>query len=65
MFDIRNANVLFTSCDREVSIITARLADQDYDTLMALGRGTMYVTMPRMALKYNLPNHVMLGLWCD
>ena len=64
MFDIRNANVVFNS-DKEVSIVTAELADQDLEVLMALGRGTMYSSIPGMALKYNLPNRVLLGLWCD
>lgn len=64
MFDIRKATVVFDS-DKEVSIITAKLVDQDLEAIMALGRGTMYSSIPGMALKYNLPNRVLLGLWCD
>jgi len=64
MFNIRKANVVFGS-DKEVCIINAKLADQDLEALMALGRGIMYSSVPGMALKYRLSNRVMLGLWCD
>ena len=62
MFDIKNARVSLYK-NKEISSIDANFCDQDYDTIMRLGRGKMYDTVPAMVLKYNLPNGVIVSLW--
>ncbi len=65
MFHIVNAIVAMYSNSKYVSHIIAKLEDQDYDTLMALGRGIEFKVHSINALCYHLPNGVMVALRTD
>lgn len=65
MFDLVNAHVVFFEHSKEISYIIAKLNDQEYSTLKALGRGKAFKLHAVDALYYSLPNSVMVTLRTD
>jgi len=65
MFHIANAHVEFYDFSTTIAYIVAHIQDQSYETLMRLGRGRMYDSISNQALKYNLPNGLMVMLRTD
>lgn len=67
MFVIRNSNVeLFKNSNgdrNKVTIISSKLEDQTYETLMHIGRGQMFSDPATNALKYELNKSISLYLW--
>jgi len=61
MFEIRKANVMYHG-DSKVAFVSARIEDQDFDTLLHLGRGQMFRAYSGMGLRYANDN---IFLWCD
>jgi len=63
MWTIKNAFVTFYEGGK-VGLVNGNYKDQDYETLIKLGRGQMFVCSPgNMVLKYNLSSGVQVTLW--
>ena len=62
MFHISNARVEFYGFSVNIAYIVAEMKDQSYETIMKLGRGRMYDSVATSALKYNLPNRLLVML---
>ena len=65
MFHILNAHVEFYDFSTTIVYIVANMKDQSYETLVRLGRGRMYDSVSTQALKYNLPNGLLVMLRTD
>lgn len=67
MFSIRNSKVdMFKKSGEirnKVTIISAKLEDQEYETLIHLGRGRMFRDPSVYALKYKLNESIDCFLW--